>query len=170
MAVPLQTIVETTLTGLGYDLVDLEFGGRGLLRVFIDFTDWKAHEGEYIRIEDCEKATRQLNHVLTVEDIDYARLEVSSPGVDRPLNTAKDFERFAGHLVAVKLKKVFENRRNFEGPLSIEADDKYGVVFEVQRASGPQEHKLTFNLDEVDKVRLVPQISFKQAAKKGTAT
>ncbi len=204
MAVALQTIVETTLKGLGYELVELEFGGRGLLRIFIDFADWKTRKGsksdfdsEFIKVEDCEKATRQLNHVLTVEEIDYARLEVSSPGMDRPLNNPADYERFAGELVSLKLKKPFENRKNFEGILGIEADDKYSIVYDavvkdasqkkltkLEKAQGktavvfntnaktntkksaepaPQ-LKLTFTLEEADRVRLVPQISFKQAA------
>jgi len=74
---PVQVVVEQALGGLGYELVELEFGQRGLLRVFID-----APEG--IRLEDCERASRQLSHVLTVENVDYSRLEVSSPGVDPP--------------------------------------------------------------------------------------
>jgi ribosome maturation factor RimP len=200
LAVGLQTIVETTLKGLGYELVELEFGGRGLLRIFIDFADWKARKGsksdfnsEFIRVEDCEKATRQLNHVLTVEEIDYARLEVSSPGIDRPLNNSADFERFAGELVSLKLKKPFENRKNFEGILGVEENGKYSIVYDavvkdaaqkkltkLEKAQGktavivktntkksaepaPQ-LKLTFTLEEADRVRLVPQISFKQAA------
>jgi ribosome maturation factor RimP len=193
----LHSIVETTLLGLGYELVELEFGGRGLLRIYIDYADWKAHEGEFIKIEDCEKATRQLTHVLTVEDVDYARLEVSSPGIDRPLNRHADFERFAGIEVSVKLKKLFEGRRHFEGVLSVEDDGKYSVLFDavekksagltkLEKAKGiraksetkPKQGKggepvaqlkLTFTLEEADKVRLVPQISFKQAAEKGTA-
>jgi ribosome maturation factor RimP len=197
--IPLHSIVETTLAGLGYELVELEFGGRGLLRIYIDFIDWKAHAGEFIKIEDCEKATRQLTHVLTVEDVDYARLEVSSPGIDRPLNRHADFERFAGIEVSVKLKKLFEGRRHFEGVLSLEEDGKYSVLFDavekkaagltkLEKAKGirtkaelrpiPKQAKgatpvarlkLTFTLEEADKVRLVPQISFRQAAEKGTA-
>jgi ribosome maturation factor RimP len=193
LAVGLQTIVETTLKGLGYELVELEFGGRGLLRIFIDFADWKSHQGEFIKIEDCEKATRQLNHVLTVEEIDYARLEVSSPGIDRPLNNPADFERFSGEIVSVKLKKPFENRKNFEGVLGLEENNKFSIVYDavvkdaalkkltkLEKAQGktavlikpstkksaepaPQ-LKLTFTLEEADRVRLVPQISFKQAA------
>jgi ribosome maturation factor RimP len=204
LAVALQTIVETTLKGLGYELVELEFGGRGLLRIFIDFADWKSRKGsdrEFIKVEDCEKATRQLNHVLTVEEIDYARLEVSSPGIDRPLNNPADYERFAGELVSLKLKKPFENRKNFEGILGIEADNKYSIVYDAFVKDAPQKKltklekaqgktavvvntnantnaktntkksaepapqlKLTFTLEEADRVRLVPQISFKQAA------
>jgi ribosome maturation factor RimP len=200
LAVALQTIVETTLKGLGYELVELEFGGRGLLRIFIDFADWKSRKGsdsEFIKVEDCEKATRQLNHVLTVEEIDYARLEVSSPGIDRPLNNLADYERFAGELVSLKLKKSFENRKNFEGILGLEEDNKYSIVYDAVVKDAPQKKltklekaqgktavvvntnaktntkksaepapqlKLKFTLEEADRVRLVPQISFKQAA------
>ncbi len=197
----LQSLIETTLEGLGYELVELEFGGRGLLRVYIDFLDWQAHQGKFIAIEDCEKATRQLSHVLTVEDVDYARLEVSSPGVDRPLNKPADFKRFEGEQVTVKLKKLFANRRHFEGALIVEDDGTYSVIFDVipkqtdakkgarvkpkkapeksaDEQSGkpsesvePKTMKLNFTFEEADRVRLVPQISFKQTAQpEGTTT
>ncbi|MCL4744717.1 MAG: ribosome maturation factor RimP [Burkholderiaceae bacterium] len=116
-----EAIVERSLAGLGYELVDLEFAASGLLRVFID-----ASAG--IRMEDCERVSHQLSRVFEVEAVDYRRLEVSSPGLDRPLRKAADFERFAGALATVKLRKPHEGRRNFEGVLSVEGDGRYGLT------------------------------------------
>jgi len=76
-----QELIERTVQGMGYELVELEFAGGGLLRVYIDRL-----EADPIRMEDCERVSHQLTHLLAVENIDYARLEVSSPGLDRPLN------------------------------------------------------------------------------------
>jgi len=121
-------MVERTLAAMGYELVDLELAQDGLLRVFID-----APAG--IRLEDCERVSHQLSHVLTVEDVDYRRLEVSSPGLDRPLKKAEDFVRFAGAEVAVKLKRPLQGRRNFDGVLTVEPDGRFGLelIDEAQR-------------------------------------
>jgi len=116
-----RSIIERTAAAMGYEVVDVEMGQRGLLRVFID-----APAG--IRMEDCERVSRQLTHVLTVEDVDYQRLEVSSPGLDRPLKRAADFIRFAGELATVKLKRALEGQRNFEGTLTVEPDGQFGLV------------------------------------------
>ena len=116
----IQAIIERTVAGMGYEPVDVEHAQRGLLRVYID-----APAG--IRIEDCEQVSRQLSHVLAVEDIDYSHLEVSSPGLDRPLKRPADFERFAGERVTVSLRLPLEGQRNFEGVLTVEADGRYGL-------------------------------------------
>ena len=122
--IALQDIVERTVTGLGYDLVEVELAGRGMLRVTIDLPAAQAAaptaEGGLppaIRLEDCERVSHQLSHVLEVERIEYARLEVSSPGVDRPLRKPADFERFVGHPVKLRLKAPFQGRKHFEGLL-----------------------------------------------------
>ncbi|NLD70712.1 MAG: ribosome maturation factor RimP [Limnobacter sp.] len=115
-----QAIIERTVAGMGYEPVDVEHAQQGLLRVFID-----APAG--IRIEDCEQVSRQLSHVLAVEDVDYSRLEVSSPGLDRPLKRPADFERFAGERVTVRLRMPLEGQRNFEGVLTVEPDGRYGL-------------------------------------------
>lgn len=127
---PVQAVIERTVSGMGYELVDVEMAGRGLLRVFIDLpaaasaNDSATEPAEagpmaipMIRVEDCERVSHQLSHVLTVENYDYARLEVSSPGVDRPLKRPADFERFVGEEVSVRLKAPLAGRRNFEGVL-----------------------------------------------------
>ncbi|OJX09189.1 MAG: hypothetical protein BGO72_20075 [Burkholderiales bacterium 70-64] len=124
-----QAIIARTLAAMGYELVDLEHAADGLLRVYID-----APAG--ITLDDCERVSRQLSHVLAVEDVDYARLEVSSPGLDRPLKKAADFERFAGSQVALRMRRALEGRRNFEGVLTVEADGQFGLEL-VERAPAP---------------------------------
>jgi ribosome maturation factor RimP len=115
-----QAIIERTVTGMGYEAVDVEHAQQGLLRVYID-----APAG--ITIDDCERVSKQLSHVLTVEDVDYARLEVSSPGLDRPLKRPADFERFAGSRITLRLRQPLAGQRNFEGVLTTEADERFGL-------------------------------------------
>ena len=99
--------IEQTVTGLGYDLVEVERISGGLLRVTIDLPYTPEVENfieQFINAEDCEKVTRQLQFVLEVEGAQYARLEVSSPGIDRPLRNEKEFKRFEGELIDITLK------------------------------------------------------------------
>ena len=91
----IQTILDTTLPGLGYELVDFELTAQGTLRVFIDT------EGG-ITVEDCANVSNHLSRVFMVENVDYKNLEISSPGLDRPLKKASDFVRFSGSLVKIK--------------------------------------------------------------------
>jgi len=91
--------IERTVEGLGYELVDVERLAAGLLRVTLD-------SPRGVRLEDCEKVSRQLSHLFAVEDVDYDRLEVSSPGLDRPLKRARDFECFVGSEVQVQLAEA----------------------------------------------------------------
>lgn len=127
-----QAIVEECLSGMGYELVELEHGPGGLMRVYIDFPHDPAERAteRQIRIEDCERVSHQLSHVLTVENIDYSRLEVSSPGLDRPLRRPSDFERFVGCEATIKLKHPLQGRRQFEGVLTREDDGRFGVEFD----------------------------------------
>ncbi|HEY5580233.1 MAG TPA: ribosome maturation factor RimP, partial [Rhodoferax sp.] len=96
----LKEIVEQTVAGLGYDLVEIERSAGGLLRITIDLPWTPGTAGseaeQFVTVEDCEKVTRQLLFALEVDGVDYKRLEVSSPGIDRPLRHEKDFERFVG--------------------------------------------------------------------------
>ena len=101
-----QEIIAQTVTGLGYDLVETERSAAGLLRITIDWP-WQGTAGgadQFVTVEDCEKVTRQLQFALEVDAVEYKRLEVSSPGIDRPLRHQKDFERFVGHVIDVTLK------------------------------------------------------------------
>jgi len=132
--VALKDIVEQIVTGLGYDLVEIERSAGGLLRITIDLP-WSPPSGEaapgapaeqFVTVEDCEKVTRQLQYTLEVDEVDYTRLEVSSPGIDRPLRHDQDLARFVGHVVDVTLKmplgsaaagQVSPTRKKFRGVL-----------------------------------------------------
>jgi ribosome maturation factor RimP len=144
---PVQAAIERTVGALGFDLVDLEFAGRGLLRVFIDLSPERLAaaraEGQpegvepMIRVEDCEQVSHQLTHVLTVENIDYSRLEVSSPGMDRPLRRAADYERFTGSEVSLRLRVPLKGRRNFSGVLLRDEAQPGGWVLELSAQQEP---------------------------------
>lgn len=134
-------LIETTVNGLGYELVDFEQAGRGLLRVFID-------KPEGIAVDDCQIVSNQLTRLFMVENVEYERLEVSSPGLDRPLKKQADFERFAGEKAQIKLRLPLNGRKNFVGVLGPLKD---GVLeLDVEGA------KVAIDLSNVDKARLVP--------------
>ena len=140
----LYSLIDKTVTQLGYELADLEVSNRGkLLRLFID-------KPEGITIDDCVLVSNQLGNVLAVEnDIDYDRLEVSSPGLDRALKKEADFIRFAESRANVKVRMPIEGRKNFLGTLKGVDDgdlliDVEGVVFKIA-------------LTNVDKARLAPE-------------
>lgn len=152
-----QTLVESTVTGLGYDLVECVRSGRGLLQVFIDRMPDDPN-GEFITVDDCEKVTRQLQYLLEVEGVPYERLEVSSPGLDRPLTRPEHYRRFAGQEVEITLKLAFQNRKKYRGVLeAAEADEGWRLVW----SEGKVEQALGFTLDEVREARLVPVVDFK---------
>jgi len=179
-----QEVIDRTVQGLGFDPVACERAGGGLLRVFIDRLD-----GQTVTIEDCERVTRQLQYVLEVEGVHYERLEVSSPGLDRPLRRPADFERFAGLEVDLVLREPFQGRRKYRGVLqpSTSAGDPgqrdsglevagperasdgaagWSIVF----TDGGQEQVLGFSLDELREARLVPVIDFKGRRGEGGAS
>lgn len=156
----LPQLIEKTVAGLGYELVDVERAERGLLRVYIDFSAEDAAEKGPITVEDCATVSHQLSHVLTVENVNYERLEISSPGLDRPLRKLADYVRFAGCEASVKLRVAMpgtNNRRTFQGVLQEPQDEKLSLEFE--GTEGPA--LLEFTLADVDKARLVPQVVFK---------
>ncbi len=153
-----QAVVEKTVTGLGYDLVDCERSAAGLLRVYIDKTAEQAAAGETINVDDCERVTRQLQYVLEVDAVPYERLEVSSPGLDRPLKKAADYERFTGTEVQVTLKLPFQGRKKYKGLLASEGAG-WRVVFADDKGV---EQALDFSLEEVREAQLVPVVSFKK--------
>jgi ribosome maturation factor RimP len=108
----LEKLIEPVATGMGYELVDVQAsnGGR-MLRLFID-------KPGGIGVEDCAAVSRQLSRVFEVEGVDYDRLEVSSPGLDRPLRKAADFERFAGQKAELRMRAPdASGRRKFVGVL-----------------------------------------------------
>jgi ribosome maturation factor RimP len=135
--------LRTTLESLGYELVDLESSRSGLLRIFID-------SPRGITVEDCARVSHHLTRAFAVEGVDYERLEVSSPGLDRPLKRLEDFERFAGRDASVKLKLPRDGRRRFEGRLLGVEEGR--VVLEIE---GARQH---IAYEDIDRARLVPDV------------
>jgi ribosome maturation factor RimP len=115
----LAEMIEPVLGSMGYELVDVEFGSGGLLRVVIDIDGGARH----VQVEDCEKVSHQLGRLFMVENVDYDRLEVSSPGLDRPLKKPSDFVRFSGEKVTLRLRVPIDGRRQFTGILRPEEQD-----------------------------------------------
>ena len=163
-----QEAIAATVSGLGYELVDVERAQRGLLRITIDRIPGRSYRvgrgpearldaGEAVTVDDCEAVTRQLQYVLEVEGLDYARLEVSSPGLDRPLKREADYLRFAGQMVRITLKAPFEGRKAWEGRLSQGEGEGWNLSFK----NGKIEQVLGFSLHEVREARLVPVVDFK---------
>ena len=142
----LVVLIEKTVTGLGFELVDIEQSPRGrVLRVFID-TQEKAGG---VDVEDCAQVSNQLSRVLAVEDVDYDRLEISSPGLDRVLKKEADFERFAGSEINVRLRLPVGGRRNFNGVLCEVRDGKVRLTIDTG--------EVELDLGDIDKARLVPK-------------
>ena len=191
--VALQQIVEQTVTGLGYDLVEVERSAGGLLRITIDLPwvapaqDASAVPEQFVTVEDCEKVTRQLQFALEVDGIDYHRLEVSSPGIDRLQRHEQDFIRFEGQEVDLTLKQpigaaaagaVAANRKKFRGTLERTEGGGWQIVWtdapapkpgqrvSKKRAPAPLQ-ALGFTLDELREARLAPIVNFKGRASKG---
>jgi ribosome maturation factor RimP len=154
-----QATVEKTVTGLGLELVECERSAGGLLRVYIDHLPAAPDAPEtFVTVDDCERVTRQLKYVFEVEAVDYARLEVSSPGLDRPLNTPDHYARFIGTEVDITLRMPFQGRKKYRGLLQAgEQEGGWRLVF----GEAGQEQALDFQLDEVREARLVPVIDFK---------
>lgn len=135
-------LVETTLIGMNYELVDFEVSSRGLMRIFID-------KPEGITLQDCERVSNQLTRLFTVEGVDFERLEISSPGLDRVLKKTADFVRFHGHKAQLKLRVPLNGRKNFVGILGELCD---GVLqLDVDGKS------VAIELASLDKARLVPE-------------
>jgi ribosome maturation factor RimP len=142
----LNALLETTVVGLGYELVDVEMSPRGrTIRVFIDAPG----RATGIDVEDCAKVSNQLTRVFEVENFDFDRLEISSPGLDRVVKKAEDFERFAGQEIQIKLRIPHGGRRNFQGELLGCNDGKVGLRL------AKDDVELEFN--NIEKARLVPR-------------
>ena len=140
----LDALLEQTLASLGYELVDLEVSrSGGLMRIFID-------RAGGVNVDDCAAVSNHLTRLFAVEEVDYNRLEVSSPGLDRPLRRPQDFRRFAGERVHVRMRVPVDGRKNFVGVLRGASDAQ--VELEVDGAL------LSLNLAQLDKARLVPNL------------
>jgi len=195
--VALQQVVEQIVTGLGYDLVEIERSAGGLLRVTIDLP-WVQPAADapeplvdqFVTVEDCEKVTRQLQFALEVDGVEYKRLEVSSPGIDRPLRHEQDFVRFEGSVIDLTLKapigaaamgQVNATRKKFRGTLERAESGGWQIVWSDEPAVKPGQkiskkrvpaplQALGFTLDELRDARLAPIVDFKgRGAKAGQA-
>lgn len=140
-------VLERTLSPMGFELVDWEMSPRGrTIRVYIDCP-------KGVDVEDCARVSNQLTRLFAVEHIDFDRLEVSSPGLDRPLKKAADFVRFAGEEVELRLVNPIDNARKLKGVLrgcaegAVALDTARGIV--------------TVPLAEISRARLVPRIEWR---------
>lgn len=143
----IQAVVAPVVESLDYELVGIEFGrqgNRGLLRVYID------KQGG-VDVNDCQRVSHQLSGVLDVEDVIQGQyqLEVSSPGLDRPLFTLEHFERFAGHKAKIQLVTPIEGQRKFKGVLQGVEDEQ--VIVNIG------ENELVLALSAIDKANLIPE-------------
>ena len=137
-------LLDTTVSGLGYELVEWEHSGKGaLLRIFLD-------KPGGIGLDDCARISHHLSQLLAVEGVNYDRLEVSSPGLDRVLRKERDFVRFAGEKARVKLRVALDGQRNFIGILRAVNDGKLELEVDGKR--------IAFELGNLEKARLVPNI------------
>jgi ribosome maturation factor RimP len=138
-------VAEPVVAGMGFELVDAQAsnGGR-LLRLFID-------KPGGVTLDDCAAVSRQLSRVFEVEGVNYERLEVSSPGLDRPLRKAGDFARFAGRRAEVRMRTPDAGgRRNFAGVLRGVAQGQLSLELDG--------HMVALALDDVERARLVPEL------------
>jgi ribosome maturation factor RimP len=182
-----QEAVTTSVTGMGFDLVEIERSAGGLLRITIDMPFVPGQPEQFITVEDCESVTKQLRFLLEVENVDYNRLEVGSPGIDRLLRGDADFARFAGEVIDITLKEpigstesgVSANRKKFRGTLedlgeeAIEGQAKQwqlvwsdappvkpGVRVSKKRQEAPLQ-AMQFEYADVREARLAPIVDFR---------
>lgn len=146
-------VVETAAQDLGFELIDLERTPGGVMRVYIDSVDTE----KLITVDDCESLSRQLVHLLPVEGFDFQRLEVSSPGMDRPLTKHAHYVRFAGLPIKLRLRLPLEGRRNFEGVLHVSPAGELSMEYE---GKGGEMMQLNFEINDVERARLVPEYKF----------
>ena len=147
IATDLLQLLARTLDSLGYEMVDMERSRGGMVRLFID-------KPEGITVSDCAAVSNHLTRLFAVEGIDYDRLEVSSPGLDRPLKKLTDFTRFAGKKAKVKLLLEVQGRKRFVGTIGKVCDGKISFVID---DTGKECVELTLALSEIDRARLAPQ-------------
>jgi ribosome maturation factor RimP len=148
IATDLTELLRRTLAGLGCELVDMERSHSGQIRVFID-------KPQGITVDDCAAVSNQLTRLFAVEGVDYGRLEVSSPGLDRPLKSLADYSRFAGHKAKVKLLGTLLGRKRFVGTIGKVAGEKISFMVE---DGGKDSVEMTLALSEIERARLVPEI------------
>ena len=141
-------LLERTVPALGYELVDWDMSARNrLIRVFIDKPDG-------IDVEDCARVSNHLTRLFAVEDIDFERLEISSPGLDRPVKRLRDYTRFAGREARLTLSAPVDGARRIKGILRGTA----GEDVLVETAAGVK----SFPFGTIAQARLVPAIDWRK--------
>src|SRR3954469_7072041 len=141
----LEALIEPVVAGMGYELVDLQAANGG--RFWLLFIDKPSGIG----VEDCAAVSRQLSQVFEVEGVDYDRLEVSSPGLDRPLRKASDFERFAGQKAEVRMRTPSESgQRKYVGVLRGAAEGRVTLEYDGK--------VVALALEDLDRAKLVPEL------------
>lgn len=148
------TLIDPTLTGMGYEIVRVQLNGsrkNPTLQIMAERQD-----GQAMGVEDCTVISQTVSAQLDVADpiASAYTLEVSSPGLDRPLTRLKDFERYAGHEARVQLREALEGRRNFQGILRGCAGEEVRLDLEAEHNGGKQE-SITLPFAAVETARLV---------------
>jgi ribosome maturation factor RimP len=146
------TEADAVISSLGLEVADIEREGNGLLRIMIDSPTG-------VTVEDCEKVSHQLTHLFTVENVNYERLEISSPGVDRVLRRKKDFERFLDQEVSLKFKRAINNQKQFKGVLQKGKEQTWGVLV-TPDGKNAEPYLLDFEITDLAGARLVPHLKF----------
>lgn len=149
-------LIEPSLTAMGYDLVRVQIDGKRQLRLQIMA---ERSDGSGMGVEDCAAISRHVSALLEVEDpIEGSyTLEVSSPGIDRPLMKAADYTRFAGHVAKVEMRNARDNRRRFTG--TIKGLENETVVLETEEGS------VSLPLAEIERAKLVLTDALLKSAK-----
>ena len=171
-------VVESSVVPLGYEVIDIETDSSGLIRIYVDLLDGLRD----INLKDCELITKQLVYLFPVEGINYERLEISSPGVDRKLTKVRLFERFIGAMVKLKFRDLVAGKKNYVGLLgkksntnhtvdiinqksidlnSSNIDNKTSSVFFIQEKGTDGTGKVEFGIEQLEHARLVEEISLK---------
>lgn len=145
----LNELLEPVVTGMGYEFVGLEYKtgkGTALLRVYID------HE-QGISVDDCAEVSYQVSATLDVEDpiAGEYNLELSSPGMDRPLFTAEQYQRFVGERIKCKCRRAVAGRRNFKGELVAADDTSIKLAFD--------NSEVELAIDNIEKANIIPDFS-----------
>ncbi|WP_462320084.1 ribosome maturation factor RimP [Halochromatium sp.] len=158
----LTTLVASVVEPMGYEALGVEHASAGsaqaVLRVYIDHADG-------ITVDDCEAVSRQLSSVLDVEDpiSGHYDLEVSSPGLDRPLFTVEQILRHLGSRIRVRLEQKLEGRRNFEGEVLAVSDD--AQLLELSLDEGKEQRRVQLPVEQIESARVVPDFNFSQSAR-----
>jgi len=150
MIANLGELLERTVPALGYELVDVDFASRGkLVRVFID-------KPNGVDVEDCARVSNHLTHLFAAENVDFDRLEVSSPGLDRPLTKLADYARFAGEEAQLTLAAPIDGAKRIKG--IVRGTEGENVL--VETAAGVR----AFPFGIIGRARLVPRIDWRKGS------